>query len=115
MYCIENVVYARNKKYHPLLIDFGDAIHVENDQTYDEFVGTPSYLAPERFNPHKGWELKQSDVWAVGIITYELIVGRHCFDGRDQNSIFAKIKKNKWSWPSDANVTPLCRDFVKVE
>ncbi|ETO17610.1 hypothetical protein RFI_19712 [Reticulomyxa filosa] len=39
-------------------IDFGEAAFVNDDTLYYHLVGTPCYLAPERFRKHCGWELK---------------------------------------------------------
>ena len=73
------------------IIDFGEAFLIDNDHktTYQGLVGTPSYLSPERWKKeYFGWELKASDVYAIGVIMFELLTGRHLF--LDVN--IAKIK-----------------------
>ena len=97
-----------------MLIDFGDAIIVEDEAIYEEFVGTPCYLSPERFYQHYGWQIKKSDIWAIGVILYELIVGTHCFEGKNKKEIFLKILANNWRWPDNIVISESCRRFVEV-
>src|SRR5277367_2778325 len=46
-------------------------------QTYTARGGTIAYMAPEQFVT--GQSSVQSDIWALGIILYELVSGRHPF------------------------------------
>jgi tetratricopeptide (TPR) repeat protein len=64
---------------HAKIVDFGLSIPV--DQTADDLAGTAPYLAPELLQG--GAPSVRSDLWAVGIIAAELLLGRHPFDGRD--------------------------------
>ena len=46
-----------------------------------QIVGTPAYMAPEQIT---GGEITpQVDLYATGLIAYELLAGRHPFDGTD--------------------------------
>jgi len=110
-----NVVLCRADKggaTTPKLIDFGDALLVQRDASYTDFVGTPQYLAPERLGDHKGWQLKAADVWAVGAIAFELLTGCKCFDGETQREIFAKILGGQWSWPRSRTPSQPMMDLV---
>ena len=53
------------------------------------FVGTPYYLSPEicEEKPYN----EKSDVWALGIILYEMITRKHAFDANNPPSLFIKI------------------------
>jgi eukaryotic-like serine/threonine-protein kinase len=45
----------------------------------EEVIGTPLYLAPERVRSPRLRD-PRSDIWALGAVLYELIVGRPAFD-----------------------------------
>jgi eukaryotic-like serine/threonine-protein kinase len=44
------------------------------------FLGTPSYMSPEQCIGSKGMD-HRSDLWALGAIAYECLVGKRLFDG----------------------------------
>jgi len=76
----ENIVFTEKGTLNqPKLIDFGDVKVVKDDAIYNELVGTRCYLAPERWIHHYGYELKASDVWAVGVLAFEMVTGKRCF------------------------------------
>eukprot|EP00487_Bulimina_marginata_P003054 TRINITY_DN17159_c0_g1_i1.p1 TRINITY_DN17159_c0_g1~~TRINITY_DN17159_c0_g1_i1.p1 ORF type:complete len:109 (-),score=0.68 TRINITY_DN17159_c0_g1_i1:152-478(-) len=75
----ENIVFVNQNDISDIrLIDFGESIHIDPQSYYDDFVGTPCYFAPERFRQHTGSELKKSDVWAIGVIMFEMLTGCRC-------------------------------------
>jgi calcium-dependent protein kinase len=111
----ENIIFATDDENQTKLIDFGDAVVVKSNHTYTEFVGTPCYLAPERLREHKGWELKKSDTWAIGVMTYEMVTGKRCFYGKNQDQVFDRIRKGYWHWPrgTENTLSAMFKDFVK--
>eukprot|EP00931_Biecheleriopsis_adriatica_P089809 TRINITY_DN6388_c0_g1_i1.p1 TRINITY_DN6388_c0_g1~~TRINITY_DN6388_c0_g1_i1.p1 ORF type:complete len:1021 (+),score=225.65 TRINITY_DN6388_c0_g1_i1:108-3170(+) len=58
-----------------------------------ELVGTPSYFAPE-LCLNKPYDSKV-DIWAMGIILYELVTKVHPFQGSNIGATILKIVKNK--------------------
>ena len=53
-------------------------------------VGTPAYMAPEQLT--RGGEIGPStDVWALGVILYELLAGRHPFEASALPQVVALI------------------------
>ncbi len=62
---------------HVEIVDFGLSLPV--DQAGDEVAGSLPYLAPEVLQGAA--PSAQSDLWAVGILAVELLVGRHPFEG----------------------------------
>lgn len=88
--------------------DFGVArLRLETSQGQIGNTGSPAYMAPERFyNQHSA----ASDLYAVGIILYELLVGKRPFTGTPTELMVAHL--NRWpTIPEDLPV-PL-RDVIR--
>ena len=60
------------------ITDFGLAVATEEDKGGLEVSGTPAYMAPEQLEG-KGASV-QSDLYALGLVLYELFTGRRAFD-----------------------------------
>jgi serine/threonine protein kinase len=71
----------------PRLADFGIA-RVMKTTNYTAASGTPSYMAPEAFD---GRHSEQTDLWAVGVILYQLLTGRLPFPQSDITSLVGAI------------------------
>ena len=59
------------------LADFGWSVYNPNRQLRSTCCGTPFYFAPELVSSQKYDE--SVDIWALGVITYELLVGDNPF------------------------------------
>lgn len=68
----------------PMLTDFGVAKIIDEEATLDltgtnATVGTPEYMAPEQVNS-KTTDYRV-DIYALGIVLYEMVTGRRPFEG----------------------------------
>lgn len=66
---------------HAYLTDFGLAL-LADTETKGEIFGSPHYIAPEQVISSKG-AVPQSDLYAVGVILYEMFSGQLPFDGAE--------------------------------
>src|SRR5258707_1701080 len=56
-------------------------------------MGTAPYMSPERA---RGKTVdKRADIWAFGVVLYELVTGRRPFQGEDVTDLFASVMKDK--------------------
>jgi len=109
----ENIVFRTKARKELVIIDFGDAKVVKKDDIYEDFVGTAFYLAPECVRNRTGEELKKSDMWTIGVITYVLLTGRPPFHGRDNKEILKKIIRGKVTFSKSTKLSSSAKDFIK--
>jgi hypothetical protein len=55
-------------------------------------LGTAAYMAPEQA---RGRPVdRRADVWAFGVVLFEMLTGRRAFDGRDVSELLASVLKD---------------------
>lgn len=101
----------------PKLTDFGycDKADSRGMCKHELFCGTTDFMAPEIINEQPcGYPV---DVWAFGVIIYDLLVGHPPFEGETRNDTYWKIRNCNLDWRCKAiqNVKPLLRDIFIVD
>ena len=74
------------------IADFGLAI--SEDEQIDhkrELAGTPPYMSPEQIKGRIDFLDPRSDIWALGVMFYELLTGKLPFNGKDRKAITEQI------------------------
>lgn len=79
-----NILVSQNQVK---LLDFGLALG--QGQKHTETVGTVAYMAPELIRGKPASE--RSDLYAVGVIMFEMFAGRHPFDRSSINKLIEQI------------------------
>jgi len=108
----ENIVFRLETQEQLVIIDFGDAKVIDEEELYEDFVGTAFYLAPECVRNRTGAELKKSDMWTIGVIGYVLLTGRPPFYGRDNKEILRRIIRAKVIFPKNNKLSSSAKDFL---
>lgn len=82
------------------LLDFGIAKSewTPNLTRTGGLVGTLQYLAPEQLNGERA--SARSDVWALGIVLYEMLTGRVPFDADTIGQLLERIRTASYAKPS---------------
>jgi serine/threonine-protein kinase len=83
----------------PLVADFGIALAVSNaggDRITQTglSLGTPQYMSPEQATGDREID-GRTDVYSLGALTYEMLVGEPPHDGKTSQAIIAKILTDK--------------------
>lgn len=73
------------------------------------FVGTADYVSPEVLTDKTAGP--PSDIWALGVILYQMLVGKTPFVGKSEYLVFQSILAREIIFPEDFD--PLAKDLVE--
>jgi len=82
----ENILF--DEEGRAVLVDFGIAKAADKDSEFTRMgcvVGTPHYMSPERAQGHP--VDGRSDLYAVGVVLYEMLTGKKLYDKEDTFAI----------------------------
>jgi len=103
------------------IADFGFAKQISegNDESLNNMIGTPPYMAPElvRLRETEFAECgygRPVDCWAVGVILYILLSGIHPFQIEDEEQMLDNIEDGKWTWlgPNWKSISEEAKDLI---
>ena len=82
----------------------------EDDSMAQTACGTPYYLSPEicQGNPYG----PMNDIWAAGVLCYELLTLRRPFEGHSLASVVMHICHSQHMFPSAPKVSQEAKDVV---
>jgi len=68
-------------------------------------LGTAAYMAPEQA---KGRSVdRRADIWAFGVVLYEMVTGKRAFEGDDVSDVMASVLKTEPDWSAVPGDTPV--------
>jgi serine/threonine-protein kinase len=77
-------------------------------------LGTAGYMAPEQARSKT--VDKRADIWAFGVVLYEMLTGRRAFQGEDISDTLAAVIKEQPRWEGiPANVERLLRSCLEKD
>jgi eukaryotic-like serine/threonine-protein kinase len=88
------------------VVDFGIAKSLRGDMSASmqtrtgHMLGTPSYMSPEQCRGLKDID-HRADLWALGVITYECLVGKVPFEGEVLGDLLLRICMDPLPIPSE--------------
>jgi len=106
LYCHRKHIIHRDIKPENILIglkdclkiaDFGWAVHAPTSRR-ETFCGTLDYLPPEMV--HNKRYHSRVDVWGLGVLLYEFLVGKPPFEDNSERGTYKKIQKCTPQFPS---------------
>lgn len=113
-----NVILCKNEDgtRRAVITDFGLAAGPAI--TSGELAGTPAYMAPELWRGDQ--PSKASDVYALGVMLYEMVVGRRPYQGTDSTDelgitgpLLTTVTQEQWHHRAQTEPPPPPSRFVK--
>jgi len=89
------------------IIDFGFArsLNPSDGNLAYTVLGTPNYMEPNILRNMEtqtqnidGYDEK-ADIWSLGVLCHEMLVGHMTFDGKNREEIYQKVKEGTYSLP----------------
>jgi serine/threonine-protein kinase ULK/ATG1 len=90
------------------IADFGFAKKVEPDVLSDTICGSPLYMAPELFEREK--YSSKIDSWSLGVILYEILVGKQPISAKSQYELMYNMKHQKIRIPK--TLSQACKELL---
>jgi len=118
-YLLSNNIIHRDLKPQNILVsdigdikitDFGFARYFDNDIMIQTICGSPLYMAPEIMKSQK-YDYK-SDLWSVGVIFYEMLVGKTPFKSKNIYELIRKIENDKVIIPPKIKLSISCKNLL---
>jgi aurora kinase len=107
----ENLLLGNNGQLK--LTDFGGSNYLKGSVRFTT-CGTQIYHSPEMLS--KGGYDTRVDIWAIGVLIFELMVGRPPFKSDGEHSMEDNIMNLRINWPESMNIYAkrLITDILKV-
>jgi serine/threonine protein kinase len=106
----ENIFLTRREDGSALvkLLDFGIAKMAAEETALTQsnsFLGTPGYMAPEQTDSRGPPVTSRSDLYALGLISFKLLVGRMYWQAGSLSQLFVQILTDPMPPPSERGST----------
>lgn len=90
----------------PRISDFGLAVHHRDVAKHSkQVVGTPMYMAPEQATGENHRIDQRTDIWAMGVIFYQMLCRKRPFSGDDDHDLISSIVRAEFTPPRQIDST----------
>ena len=103
------------------IIDFGFARYLENDSLAQSILGSPINMDPKILMKMRKIENNQSfgydqkaDIWSLGTVCYELLIGAPPFDASSYDDLVSKLQKGSYKIPNQLNLSKQSISFINA-
>ena len=103
------------------IIDFGFARYLESDSLAQSVLGSPINMDPKILmklrkidnNQSFGYDQK-ADIWSLGTVCYELLIGAPPFDATTYDDLVSKIKQGSYKIPNELKLSKQSISFINA-
>jgi len=103
------------------IIDFGFARYLENDTLAQSVLGSPINMDPQILmkmrkidnNQSFGYDQK-ADIWSLGTICYEILIGTPPFDATSYEELTSKIQRGNYKIPNNLQLSIEAVSFLNA-
>lgn len=99
------------------IADLGYAKDFEGIDLANTLCGTPIFMGPELVMNHiekkhiRGYNMK-ADLWSLGALTYEMLMGEPPFSGNNLDDLFQNISKGKYNYSKNCMISLEAISFI---
>lgn len=101
------------------IIDFGFARYLRKNEHASSIIGTPLWMDPiilnkgrNKNNKQKCYYSEKCDIWSLGIIAYQLLIGVMPFKGENWDKLYQEVTNNIFTIPQDRKLSKESISFI---
>ncbi|KAI8340821.1 kinase-like domain-containing protein [Chlamydoabsidia padenii] len=95
---------------HAHLTDFNIAVQFSDSKPLTSVAGSLAYMSPEILL--KRGYFASVDWWSLGVVCYELLVGKRPFKGKTNEALQQAILHDPIAFPESSRISQEARDFI---